>query len=180
LRLNHRGQVAVGGGDDPHADTHRSLPSNANHFAVLQHTQESHLGRGGELANLVQEQRSAVGLLEPALAPRHCARERALLVAEQLGVDQLGSDRAAIHASERSFAKRRVVVDGAGDDLLPGSCFSEQQHRRVAPGDELGARDHRRQPCIAANQTLVARRLAAGDQMLRNRAWTAVGSSQGL
>ena len=68
----------------------------------------------GELADLVEEERAAVGLLEPALAPRRGAGERALLVAEELGVDQLRGNRAAVHPPERPVAERWSARGGRG------------------------------------------------------------------
>ena len=90
LRLDHRRQIAVRGGDDADVDAHRPLAADAHDLAVLHDAQQAHLRGEGELADFVEEQRAAVGLLEPALAPRHRAGERALLVAEELRVDQLG------------------------------------------------------------------------------------------
>src|SRR5213079_1069266 len=97
LRLDHGWQVAVRGGDDPDADAHGPLPSDADHLSFLYNAEQAHLRRERELADLVQEQRPAVGLLEPALASRYGTRERALLVAEQLRVDQLRWNGAAVH-----------------------------------------------------------------------------------
>ena len=74
LRLDHRRQVAVRGGDDPDVDVHRPLAADADHFAVLHDAQQAHLRGERQLADLVEEQRAAVGLLEPALAPRRRRR----------------------------------------------------------------------------------------------------------
>ena len=92
----------MGGGDDADVDAHGPLAADAHDLAVLHDAQQAHLRGERELADLVEEQRPAVGLLEPALAPRLRAGERALLVAEELRVDQLGGDRAAVHAAERA------------------------------------------------------------------------------
>ena len=134
------------------------LAADAHHLAILHDAKQAYLRGKGELADLVEEQRAAVGLLEPALAPRRGAGERALLVAEQLRVDQLGGDRAAVDAAERPTAEGRMLVDGAGDDLLAGAGFPEQQHRRAASRHDACARHHRGEPGVAANQPLFARR----------------------
>ena len=78
-------------GDDSNVDAHRALASHANHLAVLHDAKQPDLRREGELADLVEEQRAAVGLLEPSLSPADGAGKRARLVAEQLRVDQLGA-----------------------------------------------------------------------------------------
>ncbi len=74
LRLDHGWQVAVRRGDDADVDAHGPLAADAHHFAVLHHAQQAHLRGEGELADLVEEQRAAVGLLEPALAARRARR----------------------------------------------------------------------------------------------------------
>ena len=68
LRLDHRRQVAVRRGDDPHVDADRPLAADAHDLAVLHDAQQADLRGERELADLVEEQRAAVGLLEPALA----------------------------------------------------------------------------------------------------------------
>ena len=60
----------MGRGDDADVDAHGPLAADADDLAVLHDAQQAHLRGGRELADLVQEQRPAVGLLEPALAPR--------------------------------------------------------------------------------------------------------------
>ena len=97
------------------------------------------------------------------------AGERALLVAEQLRVDQLRRDGAAIHPAERTAAEGRVLVDRAGDDLLAGAGFAEQQHRRGAARHHVRPRHDRGQPGIAADQPFVAVGAIAGDQVLGQR-----------
>ena len=53
--------------------------------ALLQDAQQFHLHRQAHVADLVEEQRAALGDFEAALAGGDGAGERALLVAEQLG-----------------------------------------------------------------------------------------------
>src|SRR5213595_4193773 len=69
-------------------------------LAVLEHAQQLHLEGGAHLAHLVQEDGAAVGELEHASALPDRARERAALVAEHLGLEQLGGDRAAVDRDE--------------------------------------------------------------------------------
>ena len=47
------------------------------------------------------------------------AGERALLVAEELALDELARDRGAVHLDERRLAARREPVDGAAMSSLP-------------------------------------------------------------
>jgi hypothetical protein len=71
----------------------------------LQHAQQAHLGRGGEITDFVEEDRAAVGQLETALALLLGAREGSLLVAEELGLDD-GLGRAAQLTRMNGFAAR--------------------------------------------------------------------------
>ena len=59
-----------------------------------------------QLADLVEEQRAAVGQLEAALALRDGAGERALLVTEQLALEQRLGQRRAVDRHERAGARR--------------------------------------------------------------------------
>ena len=142
----------------------RPLAADADDLAVLHDAQEPHLRGERELADFVEKQRAAVRLLEPALAARHRAGERSLLVAEELGIDQLRGDRAAVHAPERTAAEGRVLVDGAGDDLLARAGLAEEEHRRAAARDHAGAGHHRGEAGIAADQPFLALAGVAIDQ----------------
>ena len=59
-------QVAVRGGDEPHVDADRLDAADALELALLQRAQELHLHLDRDLADLVEEERAAVGELEAA------------------------------------------------------------------------------------------------------------------
>ena len=71
---NHRFQIAVGGGDDAHVHGNRLRAADALEGLLLEHAQELHLRAGRQVADLVQEERALVGLLEAADAPLVGAR----------------------------------------------------------------------------------------------------------
>ena len=98
--------------------------------------------RERQLAELVEEQRAAARLDERALAIALGAGERALHVAEQVRVDQLLGDRAAIDDDERPRRARRRVVDRPRRELLAGAGLALDQHRRVGRRRHL---EHREQ-----------------------------------
>ena len=78
------------------------MPADRAHLALLQHAQQLHLERRRQLADLVEEQRAAVGRPEEAgLALVVGAGEGALLVAEQLALEQRLGQRAAVDGDER-------------------------------------------------------------------------------
>ena len=77
------------GGDHAYIDLHRQLPTHAVELALRQHAQEPGLQGRRHVADLVEEQRAAVGLLEAAAAQLGGTGERALLVAEQFRLQQV-------------------------------------------------------------------------------------------
>src|SRR2546425_1718063 len=95
-----------------------------------------------EVGDLVEEERAPVGQLEAALLPPRRAGERALLVAEQLRLEQRLGQRGAVDRDERAAAPRRARVDRAGDELLAGAALALDEHRRGAAGDLLEERHH--------------------------------------
>ena len=93
--------------------------------------------RRGHLADLVQEERPAVGLLEAAGARALGSGEGTGLVAEELALDQAFGDRAAVDGYELLGAPARLGVDGAGGDLLAGPALAEEEHGDLVPGGAL-------------------------------------------
>src|SRR5688572_33092077 len=74
-------QVAVGGRDEPEVDLDQIAAADAHDLPLLQDTEELDLQLGVELADLVEEERAAVGDLELADLARDGAGERAALMA---------------------------------------------------------------------------------------------------
>ena len=104
---------------------------------LLQHAQDLRLRVRAHVADLVEEQGPAVGLLEPADPLLVGAGERALLVSEQLRFEQVLLQRRAVHLDEVARRAQRIVMDRAGDQLLAGAGFAADQAGRVALGDLL-------------------------------------------
>ena len=70
-------EVAVGGRDDAHVDLDLAAAAHARELAVLQHAQQLRLHRRRHVADLVEEERAAVRLLEAAAAAATAAPEKA-------------------------------------------------------------------------------------------------------
>jgi hypothetical protein len=105
-------------------------PPDPGDLAFLHHAQELDLGVERQLAQLVEEDGAALGGLEDAAALLGGARERALLVAEQRGLDQLARDGAAVDGDELAGATTGGV-DRAGQELLAGAGLALDQDRHV-------------------------------------------------
>ena len=98
----------------------RLLAAHALELAVLQDAQQLRLRRFVQVADFVEKDGAAVGQLELAAPERRRTGERALLVAEQLALDQLGRNRGAVHLHERTRGKRALAVDVGREQLLAG------------------------------------------------------------
>ena len=94
-------QVAVGRGDDAHVDLQRRRAADALEALLLERAQDLGLQRQRQVADLVEEQRAAMRQLELARLARDRAGERALLVAEELGLEQRLGNRGAVDGDER-------------------------------------------------------------------------------
>src|SRR5229473_3098507 len=137
-------QVAMGGGDDAHVDAHRRSPAEPLHLALFEDAEKLRLQFERQLADLVEEQRPALGLLEAADAARGRAGEGALLRPEQLALEELGGYRGAVHGDEAAFAPG-PEMEGARNALLAGAGLALDQHHRVAgagAGDQLAQLGH--------------------------------------
>ncbi len=120
-----------------HADIHTlgARGSDALEFPFLQHAQELHLNLRRQVTDLVEENRAAVGQLEPSLAHPHGAGERAFLVTEQLAFHQRRWERGAVDPDQRAGVAPAPLVQRPGEQLLARSGRAEQQHVRVRRRD---------------------------------------------
>ena len=124
-------EILVGRGDDPDVHLDRPRRSEPLDLPLLEHAQHLGLRLRAHVADLVEEDRSLVRLLELADLLFGGASERALLVAEELGLDQLLRDRGAVDLHEPLAAAQAVAMNGAGDELLADAALAEQQHRGI-------------------------------------------------
>ena len=109
----------------------RAAPTDALQFLLLHDAQQLDLAVEWELADLIEEQRPAVRLLEPSNAALQRACECAPFVPEQLAFDEAGSHRAAVQLDHGAFPPRTQSVDGSGHELLPRAGLAREQDRRV-------------------------------------------------
>ncbi len=119
------------------------------------------------IADLVEEQRAAVRELDQSRLGVHGAGERALLVAEQLGLEDLTGQRATVQRDERAVGARGSLVDGARDELFARTALAQHEHRGVGRRHALDDAQHFLHPRAAredAAERLRARRpRAQGD-----------------
>jgi len=97
-------------------------------LALLQHSQQFGLRRSVQVADFVEKNRSAVRELELAAPRRDGAGERALLVAEQLALDQFSRNAAQLTFT-KAPSKTAGLVNVSGQQFLARSGFAGQEHR---------------------------------------------------
>src|SRR5262249_12446133 len=79
-------------------------------------------------ADLIEEQRTAVGEFEAALPRRDRAGESATLMAEQLAFDERRRQRGAVDADQRKCTPWSARMEGPRKGLLAGAGLADQQH----------------------------------------------------
>ena len=84
-----------------------------------------------QLADLVEEQRAAVGQFELPELLAHGPGERPLFVPEQRRLDELRGDGRQVHGHERAVGAPGLAVDHPREQLLAGSALAQDEHRGV-------------------------------------------------
>src|SRR5216110_2476004 len=161
-RLHLGLEVLVGGREDAHVDLQGAVAADPLELALLQDAQDLGLRLRPHVADLVEEECPAVGDLELALARRDRPCEGALLVTEELALDQLARERRAVHLDERLRAPRAVVVERVGDQLLPRAARAADEDRQIRVrhlADHVEHALHRRALADQAPEAIRARDL---------------------
>ncbi len=143
----------------------RSDPSDSNSRSWM-HAQQLRLERRAHRADLVEEDRAAIGQRELAALAGRRAGERAAHVPEELRLEQGLRNRGAVHLDERHLALRAVIVDRARDHLLAGSGFPRDEDRALRSRDDFGRADDVLHPPAAAHEAVVIEvRVALADEI---------------
>ena len=135
-------EVPVRRGDDADVDLLGLRVADAEDDALLQRAEELHLQVQRELADLVEEERALVGLLELAGLVDDGARERAAHVTEQLALDEVLGDGAAVDRHERPVLALAPAVELLRDELLAGARLARDEDADVGAGDLLELAEH--------------------------------------
>ena len=114
-------EVLVRRRDDAYVDAHRRVSADAIELSVGEYAQQARLRIGRHVADLVEEQRAAVGLFESSDALLCSAGERAFLVAEQFRFDEVLRNGGHVQCDERR-ARRADCADAARARRVPCRC----------------------------------------------------------
>ena len=142
LLVDHPTEIAVRRGDHAHVHSDRARSAEALEFLLLERRAGASAGARGDLADLVEEERPAVGGFEASDPLSDRTGEGAALVTEELALEETGRDRGAIQVDERPPPSRAALVDLACDELLARSRLALDQHDRVGRGDHRGLVEH--------------------------------------
>ena len=124
-------QILVGGGDDADIGLDRRAAADRRVFALLQHAQQTGLRLHRHVADLVEEQRAALGLFEAAGGALVGAGEGPLLVAEQFALDEVARNGRHVDGDEGAFLALAVIVQRAGHQFLAGAGLAVDHHGEV-------------------------------------------------
>src|SRR5262249_24795471 len=109
---------------------------------LLQDAEQLGLQLQRDVADFVQEERSLVGQLETTSLRADGAGEGALLVTEQLTLQQTGGDGRAVELDERASLPRAQFVQGPRDQFLARARFAANEHRGAGAGNRLDSLEH--------------------------------------
>ena len=112
-------------------DVKRLRTADTLELLLLEGSKDLGLEREWQIADLVEEERAAMGQLESSWLALRGACERALFVAEQLALEQGLGDRRAIDGDERSVGAGAQRVQRSGEEFFPSSAFTLEEDGRI-------------------------------------------------
>ena len=113
---------------DAGVDVQRAGAADPLELLRFERAQDLGLQPERQIADLVEEQRAAVRHLEPARLAADGAGKCALLVAEQLGLEQRVGDRGAVDRDKRAVRARAQRVQRAREEFLSGAALAFEEH----------------------------------------------------
>ena len=115
-------EVLVGGGDAAEVHVDDLVAANAGDFALLQHPQQIGLRLEGDVADLIEENRSAFGDFELAFLAVLRAGERAFFVTEEFALEQCLGQSAAVNDDQRD----EIFVGWPDESRAPPVLFQSR------------------------------------------------------
>src|SRR5690606_23643940 len=117
-------EVLVGGRNQADVDLDRATGTDRVYLTFLNRAQQLDLNAGGQIPDLVQEQRAGIGFHEFADVAFGCARECTLLVSEKDAFHQIVGNRTTIDGDEGLAAAPALTPNGARDQFLADARFA--------------------------------------------------------
>ena len=114
----------MSGGDNAHVNVDIVIAAERTDFALLQHAQQLHLQRRRHIADFVQKQRASFRRLKESFARAYRAGKGATGVTEQLRLQQLLRQRAAVNGDKRFARARAGGVDRLRQHLFAAAALA--------------------------------------------------------
>jgi hypothetical protein len=137
LIRDERLEVPVRRRDDPYIHGDWFAPADSPEREVLEHMEQLGLEGQREFADFVEEDRALVRDLEGAQLATERAGEGALLMSEQLRLEQLGGEGRAVHFDPWTVVSGGRRMQAAGDQLLADPSLPCEEHSRRRAGHRL-------------------------------------------
>src|SRR5271157_2977530 len=137
LVLHHLAKIAVRGAENAHVDPKGLVFAHAADLSRLEEPQQLDLHALVKLADLVEEERAAIGDFEKPLAIGIGAGEGPLAMAEELALDQVLGQRAAVDGDERAAGAVALLVEAARDQFLAGPGLAQDHNGGLGGRDRI-------------------------------------------
>src|SRR5262249_5690397 len=124
-------EVAMCCGDDARVDRLFARAADRAHDLLLQHAQEPGLHLLRHLADLVEQNRALCGLAKQSTAVAIGARKSAAHVTEELALQEVFWDGAAVDADEGLLRPWPCIMDRARYHLFARTALADDEHRHV-------------------------------------------------
>ena len=135
-------QILVSCSDYSHIHLYRGMSTDPVELTVRQHPQQSGLGLGGHIANFIQEQCAAVGLLKASLTALCGAGKGPFFMAKQFRLNQVMGNRRHIQRDKFRTAARAVFVQSMGNQLLTCTGLTIDQDCDIGVGEATNSAKH--------------------------------------
>ena len=129
-------QVAIAGGQNSRIGLDLGVGPNSLKAPILRDAQQLGLQLRGHLRDLIEKDRSTIGVLEPPNALCRSAGESASLMAEQFALQQRLWNGGAIHFHQRSGSARAPGVDNISQNFLADTAFACDQNTALGRCDQ--------------------------------------------
>ena len=135
-------QVSIGRGNHADVDANRLVTHDTLQFSFLENARESKLRLGRKFADLVKENRPAIGGLKPSCTSLKCPGKGAFFMAEELGGDERRRNGRAIDANECFRRALGPLMNGTGNQFLSRAGLAQNQYRGIGRCHFVNLREH--------------------------------------
>ncbi len=148
---DHLFQIAISGGDQANVGLDQFIAAQTFKLLLLQYAQQFGLKLQRHVAHFIEEQRAFIGQLETSNPLRAGPGKRAALMTKQVAFQQPGWHGGTVHFYHPAGITPTQVVNCAGNQLLTGSGFAENQDGAVALRHHFDLFEHAVHCFTAAN-----------------------------